>query len=74
MTIAQSLDHFVVPVDDLVSAEEFYVRVFDESKTATVARQRNAIKAKVELIWTIPRVTSSNSLPTGWSSRKRIAD
>jgi catechol 2,3-dioxygenase-like lactoylglutathione lyase family enzyme len=28
MTIAQSLDHFVVPVDDLVVAEEFYVRVF----------------------------------------------
>lgn len=29
MTIAQSLDHFVVPVDDLVVAEEFYVQVFD---------------------------------------------
>ena len=29
MTVAQSLDHFVVPVDDLVIAEEFYVRVFD---------------------------------------------
>jgi catechol 2,3-dioxygenase-like lactoylglutathione lyase family enzyme len=29
MTVAQSLDHFVVPVDDLVTAEEFYVRVFD---------------------------------------------
>ena len=28
MGIAQSLDHFVVPVDDLVAAEEFYVRVF----------------------------------------------
>ena len=28
MTIAQSLDHFVVPVDDLVVAEEFYARVF----------------------------------------------
>jgi catechol 2,3-dioxygenase-like lactoylglutathione lyase family enzyme len=28
MTIAQSLDHFVVPIDDLVVAEEFYVRVF----------------------------------------------
>ncbi len=27
--IAQSLDHFVVPVDDIVVAEEFYVRVFD---------------------------------------------
>ncbi|MGB7949760.1 MAG: VOC family protein [Candidatus Binatia bacterium] len=28
MTVAQSLDHFVVPVDDLVVAEEFYERVF----------------------------------------------
>lgn len=28
MTIAQWLDHFVVPVDDIVTAEEFYVRVF----------------------------------------------
>jgi catechol-2,3-dioxygenase len=29
MAIAQSLDHFVVPVDDLVVAEDFYARVFD---------------------------------------------
>ncbi|MDH3443260.1 MAG: VOC family protein, partial [Deltaproteobacteria bacterium] len=28
MTYAESLDHFVVPVDDLVAAEEFYTRVF----------------------------------------------
>jgi catechol 2,3-dioxygenase-like lactoylglutathione lyase family enzyme len=28
MRVAQSLDHFVVPVDDLVIAEEFYPRVF----------------------------------------------
>ena len=28
MKVAQSLDHFVVPVDDLVIAEEFYARVF----------------------------------------------
>ena len=28
MTFAQSLDHFVVPVDDIIVAEEFYVRVF----------------------------------------------
>ena len=27
--LAQSLDHFVVPVDDIVVAEDFYVRVFD---------------------------------------------
>ena len=26
--LAESLDHFVVPVDDLIVAEEFYVRVF----------------------------------------------
>ncbi|HEY1268732.1 MAG TPA: VOC family protein [Candidatus Binatia bacterium] len=29
MPIAEALDHFVVPVDDLIAAEEFYVRVFD---------------------------------------------
>src|SRR4249920_4099357 len=28
MAIAQSLDHFVVPVDDIVVAEDFYARVF----------------------------------------------
>ena len=28
MTIAESLDHFVVPVDDLVEAEDFYMRIF----------------------------------------------
>ena len=28
MTFAQSLDHFVVPVDDIIVAEEFYIRVF----------------------------------------------
>ena len=28
VNLAQSLDHFVVPVDDIVVAEEFYVRVF----------------------------------------------
>lgn len=28
LNFAQSLDHFVVPVDDIVAAEEFYVRVF----------------------------------------------
>src|SRR5213595_1760301 len=28
LNLAQSLDHFVVPVDDLIIAEEFYVRVF----------------------------------------------
>jgi catechol 2,3-dioxygenase-like lactoylglutathione lyase family enzyme len=28
LAFAESLDHFVVPVDDLIAAEEFYVRVF----------------------------------------------
>ena len=28
LNFAESLDHFVVPVDDIVVAEEFYVRVF----------------------------------------------
>lgn len=28
LNLAQSLDHFVVPVDDLIVAEEFYARVF----------------------------------------------
>jgi catechol 2,3-dioxygenase-like lactoylglutathione lyase family enzyme len=28
LNLAESLDHFVVPVDDLIAAEEFYVRVF----------------------------------------------
>jgi catechol 2,3-dioxygenase-like lactoylglutathione lyase family enzyme len=28
MNIAESLDHFVVPVDDMVVAEEFYVQIF----------------------------------------------
>jgi len=28
LNLAESLDHFVVPVDDLIVAEEFYVRVF----------------------------------------------
>lgn len=28
LNLAQSLDHFVVPVDDLIAAEEFYARIF----------------------------------------------
>jgi Glyoxalase/Bleomycin resistance protein/Dioxygenase superfamily len=28
LNLAESLDHFVVPVDDIIAAEEFYVRVF----------------------------------------------
>ena len=48
MPIAQSLDHFVVPVDDLVIAEEFYVQVFDGEITKrnglnTRQRKRGAV-------------------------------
>ena len=48
MAIAQSLDHFVVPVDDLVVAEEFYVQVFDGEITKrnglnTRQRKRGAV-------------------------------
>jgi len=48
MPIAQSLDHFVVPVDDLVVAEEFYVQVFDGDITKrnglnTRQRKRGAV-------------------------------
>src|SRR5690242_12825465 len=39
--IAQSLDHFVVPVDDIVAAEEFYVRVF-----AGVITKRNGLNVR----------------------------
>ena len=28
LNLAEALDHFVVPVDDLIAAEEFYVHVF----------------------------------------------
>jgi Glyoxalase/Bleomycin resistance protein/Dioxygenase superfamily len=41
MTLAESLDHFVVPVDDLVVAEEFYVRVF-----AGVVTKRNGLNVR----------------------------
>lgn len=41
MTLAESLDHFVVPVDDLVVAEEFYVRAF-----AGVVTKRNGLNVR----------------------------
>jgi catechol-2,3-dioxygenase len=41
MTLAESLDHFVVPVDDLVVAEEFYVRVF-----GGVVTKRNGLNVR----------------------------
>jgi catechol 2,3-dioxygenase-like lactoylglutathione lyase family enzyme len=48
MLVAESLDHFVVPVDDLIAAEEFYVRVFDGCVTKRNGlnvrqRQRGAV-------------------------------
>lgn len=44
MALAQSLDHFVVPVDDIVVAEDFYVRVFGgriTRRNGLNVRQRN---------------------------------
>src|SRR5215472_13079402 len=46
--LAQSLDHFVVPVDDIVVAEEFYVRVFGgviakRNGLSTRQRKRDAV-------------------------------
>lgn len=41
MAIAQSLDHFVVPVDDLVVAEDFYARVF-----AGILGKRNGLNVR----------------------------
>lgn len=46
MPIAQSLDHFVVPVDDIVAAEEFYPRVFGgiiTKRNGLNVRQRGAV-------------------------------
>src|SRR5688500_12233954 len=48
LNLAESLDHFVVPVDDLVVAEEFYVHVFDGVITKrngldTSQRKRGAV-------------------------------
>lgn len=41
LSFAESLDHFVVPVDDLVVAEEFYVRVF-----GGVVTKRNGLNVR----------------------------
>ena len=41
MAIAESLDHFVVPVDDIVVAEEFYIRVF-----GGVVTKRNGLNTR----------------------------
>ena len=49
MKVAQSLDHFVVPVDDLVVPEEFYEKVFDGRNTrrnglSVGERKRGAVR------------------------------
>lgn len=49
MPIAQSLDHFVVPVDDLVVAEEFYVQVFDGDIT-----KRNGLNVRQRMRGAVP--------------------
>jgi catechol 2,3-dioxygenase-like lactoylglutathione lyase family enzyme len=41
LNFAESLDHFVVPVDDIVVAEEFYVRVF-----GSVITKRNGLNVR----------------------------
>src|SRR5215470_1292955 len=41
MAIAESLDHFVVPVNDLVVAEDFYVQVF-----GGIITQRNGLNVR----------------------------
>src|SRR5205823_13270356 len=49
MKVAQALDHFVVPVDDLVVAEDFYVRVFGGRIT-----RRNALNERQRKRGAIP--------------------
>jgi len=39
LSLAEFLDHFVVPVDDLGAAEEFYVRVFGATKSWCSSRR-----------------------------------
>src|ERR1700756_5023964 len=49
MTVAESLDHFVVPVDDIVVAEEFYVRVFGGRIT-----RRNGLNVRQRMRGAVP--------------------
>jgi catechol-2,3-dioxygenase len=49
LNLAQSLDHFVVPVDDLIAAEEFYVSVF-----GGVITKRNGLNVRQRKRGAIP--------------------
>ena len=49
MMIAQSLDHFVVPVDDLVAAEDFYSRIFGGS-----IAKRNGLNVRQRMRGAVP--------------------
>ena len=80
MAIAESLDHFVVPVDDLVVAEEFYVRVFGGMIT-----KRNGLNVRQRKRGAVPHtfiqiggkrmgVYLAERSPAEPSSRARSAD
>src|SRR5438093_5169796 len=74
MKVAQALDHFVVPVDDLVVAEDFYVRVF-----GGVITKRNGLNVRQRKRGAVPHTfiqiggkrmgvylqSEERSLPTG---------
>jgi hypothetical protein len=53
MAIAESLDHFVVPVDDIVVAEEFYVRVF-----GGVITKRNGLNVRSSALYTLKKANA----------------
>src|ERR1043165_4537489 len=55
MNFAQSLDHFVVPVDDIVVAEEFYVRVF-----GGVITKRNGLNVRQRKRGAVPHTFIQN--------------
>ena len=74
LNFAESLDHFVVPVDDIVVAEEFYVRVF-----GGVITKRNGLNVRQRKRGAVPHTfiqiggkrmgvylqSEERSLPTG---------
>ncbi len=74
LNFAESLDHFVVPVDDIVIAEEFYVRVF-----GGVITKRNGLNVRQRKRGAVPHTfiqiggkrmgvylqSEERSLPTG---------
>jgi catechol-2,3-dioxygenase len=49
LAIAQSLDHFVVPVDDIIVAEEFYTRAF-----GGVITKRNGLNVRQRKCGAVP--------------------